>query len=61
MRNIEEITNITIDKSCSTLSKAFLAGLLISIGGMFMLNVNSIGFINGFAFSLALISIVFTL
>lgn len=60
MRNIQEITNIAIDKSCLTLSKAFLAGLLISIGGMFMLNVNSIGLINGFAFSLALISIVFT-
>lgn len=60
MRDISEIKNIAIDKSYSNIPKAVLAGLLISIGAMFMLNVNSIGLVNGLVFSLALIMIVFT-
>lgn len=60
MRDISEIKNIAIDKSYSNIPKAILAGLLISIGAMFMLNVNSSGLVNGFVFSIALILIVFT-
>lgn len=60
MKSKHIVMSEAIDKSYISFISSILAGILISIGSIFMLNVNSIGLLNGIVFSIALISIVFT-